>query len=434
MSHLCSSPENEQSYFTPTPVGSKPLRVPVFRAYILKYYYTLLTMAVDSNTSTHNPNEGDPAISRPTLQPSMWDPDTDRERRARTTQSSSRTRTSSLSPAIQYIPPSLYPGEPRSQSGISLRAFLLGITLGASAALSCYFAFVQEARIWRSFVYLTALSLFHFLEFWTHARYNLPEATVGTFLLSTNGLAYNIANGTALLETTLTSLFFQRWQARWSSDIAIGVGLVLIIIGQLTRSTAMSQAGTNFNHHVQRRKRDDHVLVTRGVYAYLRHPSYFGFYYWAVGTQMVTGNLFSGIAVGFLLWVFFNRRIRSKSLRLPWYFGNTPYTNDPYYRRRGVLDRFLWRRLYSVQGQNQNLFTTHGRKDIATYKSFPKRWSASRKVQLASCMRSFNKHFVRAFDSAWRYPLNQCVAKRSQDLTVNIIQKIIELREYAGLA
>lgn len=83
----------------------------------------------------------------------------------------------------------------------------------------------------------------------------------------------------------------------------------------------MAQAGTNFNHTPQRTKKEGHVLVSTGVYAWLRHPSYFGFFWWALGTQVLVGN--KVCLVGYLgaLWTFFYRRIRGESLRFSLVWG-----------------------------------------------------------------------------------------------------------------
>ena len=48
----------------------------------------------------------------------------------------------------------------------------------------------------------------------------------------------------------------------------------------------MFTAGSNFNHVVQNEKSETHTLVTSGVYAWFRHPSYVGWFYWSIGTQV----------------------------------------------------------------------------------------------------------------------------------------------------
>jgi len=43
--------------------------------------------------------------------------------------------------------------------------------------------------------------------------------------------------------------------------------------------------------------------------SYSRHPSYVGFFYWAVATQLLLGNLVSACAFVFVLSRFFSSRI-----------------------------------------------------------------------------------------------------------------------------
>ena len=136
-------------------------------------------------------------------------------------------------------------------------------------------------------------------------------ATVSSFLLR-NGRAYDIANTLAFIECTVTSVFFPTWQSHFGQPYIIAVGLLLTAIGQTIRSTAMIQAGTNFNHQVQTQRNDGHVLVTSGIYGWLRHPSYFGYFWWGVGTQVVLGNAVCSVAFALVLWRFFSHRIRGK--------------------------------------------------------------------------------------------------------------------------
>lgn len=64
------------------------------------------------------------------------------------------------------------------------------------------------------------------------------------------------------------------------------VGLVLCLTGEFMRKIAMLTAGRSFNHYIQMTKDEDHHLVTHGIYAWSRHPSYVGWFYWSVGTQV----------------------------------------------------------------------------------------------------------------------------------------------------
>lgn len=208
----------------------------------------------------------------------------------------------------------------RSLAGIALRAFLLGTTLGVSILMTLLLLYYNN-NFWRATFFLAALSLFHFLEFWTTAAYNTPLATVASFLL-TNGQRYQQAHTIAFLETLITSYFFPDWQSHINPPSTIIIGLAMIVIGQSVRSVAMAQAGTNFNHQVQSRRNEGHELVTTGLYAWLRHPSYFGFFWWGLGTQVVLGNIVSFLGYLGVLWYFFSTRIRHEEKHLVDFFGD----------------------------------------------------------------------------------------------------------------
>jgi protein-S-isoprenylcysteine O-methyltransferase len=83
----------------------------------------------------------------------------------------------------------------------------------------------------------------------------------------------------------------------------------------------MAQAGPSFNHIVQNRKKEDHELVQTGLYSFLRHPAYFGFFYWGIGTQLVLGNPICFVAYLIILWKFFTIRIRYEEVHLIKFFG-----------------------------------------------------------------------------------------------------------------
>jgi protein-S-isoprenylcysteine O-methyltransferase len=210
----------------------------------------------------------------------------------------------------QYLP-----GQPKGLSDIATRSFLLGFVLSTSVISTASILAFTDSPLWRIPSFLTMLSLFHFLEFWTTARYNTRSAQVSSFLLSQNGSAYNIAHTAAMLECSITNLFFPThtwspgWATPWLAPTLIYSGLIMVVVGQVVRSGAMIQAGTNFNHVVQYRKQNEHQLVTTGLYGYLRHPSYFGFFWWGLGTQLVLGNAVCFLGYLVVLWRFFSRRI-----------------------------------------------------------------------------------------------------------------------------
>lgn len=68
-------------------------------------------------------------------------------------------------------------------------------------------------------------------------------------------------------------------------------GLLLCAFGEALRKSAIWTARDNFTHLVQQEKAQTHTLVTHGVYSWFRHPSYVGWFYWSIGTQVMYTNL-----------------------------------------------------------------------------------------------------------------------------------------------
>ena len=102
---------------------------------------------------------------------------------------------------------------------------------------------------------------------------------------------------------------------------ALTLGIVGIVIGHFLRIGAMFTAASNFHHIVQEKKAQTHVLVTRGVYAYFRHPSYFGWGLWAISTQVILCNPVSMVAYAFASYSFFAGRIPYEENQLHKFFG-----------------------------------------------------------------------------------------------------------------
>ncbi|TFA99498.1 Protein-S-isoprenylcysteine O-methyltransferase [Trichoderma ghanense] len=233
-----------------------------------------------------------------------------------------------------------YPGQPKSLSGIALRAFLLGTTFATSLLSTIAVLLLTNSPIWRVPFFLLALSLFHFLEFWTTAERNTAVASIDSFLLTANWPSYAIAHSAAFIECLLVSVFFpdRRWAPLGSGNVLLFVGLALVVVGQVVRSLAMLHAGASFNHHIQTKKAQTHLLVTTGIYGWLRHPSYFGFFYWGLGTQLVLGNAFCFVAYAAVLYTFFRERIEIEEHKLVEFFGED-YVN--YRKRVGTLIPFI---------------------------------------------------------------------------------------------
>ena len=232
----------------------------------------------------------------------------------------STTATSQVVNAIEACEKTLSPFQKRSLSGIALRAFLLGGVFFFSSSLALYTATQTTSPLWRLPFFLSSLSLFHFLEFYTTALTNPTNAQTSSFLLSTNGWAYNVAHTAAFTECLLSHIFRPRELFPLFHIPILWLGFSLVLVGQIIRMTAILQAGPSFSHLVAQRKKEKHVLITHGVYSILRHPSYFGFFWWGIGTQVVLGNVICLIAYTVVLWRFFSARIQGEEVFLVQFF------------------------------------------------------------------------------------------------------------------
>ena len=73
---------------------------------------------------------------------------------------------------------------------------------------------------------------------------------------------------------------------------------------------------------MQSSKREDHELVTSGVFSYVRHPSYVGWFLWSLGTQVVLLNPICFCIYVSVVWVNFNKSIYDEEESLLKVFDN----------------------------------------------------------------------------------------------------------------
>lgn len=65
--------------------------------------------------------------------------------------------------------------------------------------------------------------------------------------------------------------------------------------------------------------KEEFIYTWRG-YRYVRHPSYAGFFLWALGTQMILGNGLCLAGYGWVLFHFFRERIQEEERYLVKFF------------------------------------------------------------------------------------------------------------------
>lgn len=205
--------------------------------------------------------------------------------------------------------------------------------LGCGYMLAFVFLLMDLLGWWPLWLYLVFLTMFHQLEFSITAYFNPLLAGLDSYLID-HSMEYHLAHVIALSE-----FFVERWLmgpsasasaygiGRWLG-IVVGVGMA--VAGQALRSIAMTTAKQNFTHQIATTKRAHHQLVTDGIYAWVRHPSYLGFWLWAVGLQLLLGNPVTSITFAVFLTRWFSNRIAYEEVLLEDFFG-TAYVD---YRKR----------------------------------------------------------------------------------------------------
>ncbi|CAH4028157.1 unnamed protein product [Pieris brassicae] len=224
--------------------------------------------------------------------------------------------------ALKYWGPALYLCLLNFTLRYSLKGFpyevaLRSAFLGSVLAFGLYLTSLTAA--WRAFgLYIIALSMFHFSEFFAVALTNPRTLTIDSFILN-HSIQYWLAAVASWIEMSVECYFFPGLKsAQWLTTL----GVAMCISGEVWRKMAMFTAKTNFNHHVQTVKKADHQLVTSGVYAFCRHPSYMGWFYWSLGTQMILINPICLMIYTIVSWSFFQERIYAEEMFLVSFFGN----------------------------------------------------------------------------------------------------------------
>ncbi|KAF2898806.1 hypothetical protein ILUMI_07370 [Ignelater luminosus] len=196
---------------------------------------------------------------------------------------------------------------------IAVRATFLGFIF----ALGIYIKTIAPDHIKMFGIYMCVMSTFHYSEFLCIAFIQPKLVSIDSFVIN-HSLQYTVAAVTSWLEFFVETYFFPGLKTVfWLSYI----GLIVCIVGEILRKAAMLTAQSNFNHLVQCEKADDHVLVTHGVYSWFRHPSYVGWFYWSIGTQVILVNPFCIIAYAVASWFFFKERITIEEIMLLNFFG-----------------------------------------------------------------------------------------------------------------
>lgn len=190
-------------------------------------------------------------------------------------------------------------------------AHLLGVVLATGIQL------LQFDHINYLGMYMIVLAFFHLSEYIVTSIHNPTTLQLDSFLIN-HSLEYVIAAIASWIEYAIEYYY---WPYMKSYFFVSWFGIVLIICGEMLRKLAMLTAMSNFTHHVQFYKRHNHQLVTSGVYRFFRHPSYVGWFYWSIGTQLLLCNPICAVAYMAASWMFFRERIICEEQNLVHFFG-----------------------------------------------------------------------------------------------------------------
>ncbi|KAJ9577359.1 hypothetical protein L9F63_006039 [Diploptera punctata] len=197
---------------------------------------------------------------------------------------------------------------------VAVRAGFLGLVFSVGLFVSHL-----APPSWRVFGwYMCFMSFFHYSEYLMIALTNPRTLSLDSFILN-HSMEYGVAAVASWAEFLIEHYFFPGLK---EICVISSIGLVLCVGGEVLRKLAMLTASTNFNHVVQSVRENDHQLVTHGVYAYCRHPSYVGWFYWSIGTQLILVNPICTIAYTVASWRFFNERVYLEEYSLLHFFGD----------------------------------------------------------------------------------------------------------------
>lgn len=216
---------------------------------------------------------------------------------------------------VKHLPKPDHPHSSAITLGVIIRSAILGVMFNVGLSLI-------DGQLQPHFtlmgIYLVLLSFFHFSEYFVTSLTNPSTLNPSSFLID-NSIAYIIAISSSFLEFSLELYFFP--QLKTFNYVAL-IGLIMALIGEATRKLAMFTAGRNFSHIISSEKNPHHKLITHGIYGLLRHPSYAGWFYWAVGTQILLQNPVCIVLFALMSHNFFKERIAYEEETLVEFFGS----------------------------------------------------------------------------------------------------------------
>ena len=193
---------------------------------------------------------------------------------------------------------------------ITIRSTILGFLWSFGAQLVVYNHFQPKSSILLPLgLYAMTLSFYCITEFLSIAMKNPTTVKLSDFMISYDyskdrpdnifiisqvaswissltysGFEYHMDFALPFIGVCFESWYFP--ESKFSRPWICYAGFLICFTGEVIRKGAMLTAGRNFNHVVQEKHAQGHVLVTDGIYSVFRHPSYVGYYSWHLGHQV----------------------------------------------------------------------------------------------------------------------------------------------------
>ncbi|CBZ30854.1 putative prenyl protein specific carboxyl methyltransferase [Leishmania mexicana MHOM/GT/2001/U1103] len=217
----------------------------------------------------------------------------------------------------------------------ALIAFALGVLALAGVLLAAYGWHTHDDSLFALGLYILVVHIaFHVLEFLV-AGFTRPHDTHPDAFMVFHSTPYLIASGTALLEFFVELYAIpETWKLDPTRHAVLGFFVrvnyasallftLLVVVFYGIRVVSMLQCGSNFSLMIEHERHSNHQLVTHGLYRYLRHPAYFGWFWRTCCAQWILANPVSAVVHTGVTWYFFRSRIayEEATLQRPDYYG-----------------------------------------------------------------------------------------------------------------
>ena len=219
-------------------------------------------------------------------------------------------------------------------SRLERNQYLIGLFLTHIFSFSFSMTFFTSSQYYPLYIYFITLCIYHYTEFFSVLLYHFNKLSCEYFLID-QSLSWIIATFISFIETILETYYFNKYK---KIKIFFIIGLIMTIIGQIFRIGGIYTGKKNFTHKISYEKKKEHKLVKNGVFALTRHPSYFGFYLWSIGIEIMCCNPICFIGFTFILFYFFKNRILLEEKLLIQFFGEE-YLE--YKKKVGILIPFI---------------------------------------------------------------------------------------------